>query len=77
MADEGRWRIAVDHNACIGSGMCVGTVPDLFRLVNGKSEPVQAEIEPDEKVLAAADSCPMEAIRVIEVASGDVLAPLE
>jgi ferredoxin len=67
----------VDHDACIGSGVCAGTVPNFFRLVNDKSEPIEAEIEPDEEVLDAANSCPMEAIRVIEVASGAVLAPLE
>jgi ferredoxin len=67
----------VDHEACVGSGVCAGIAPNLFRLVNDKSEPVQADIEPDEEVLAAADSCPMDAIRVIEVATGDLLAPLE
>jgi ferredoxin len=73
MTDE-RWQISVD-NTCIGSAVCVGTVPNRFVLNGAKSEPIEAEIDPDEDVIGAADSCPMEAIRVVEIASGRVLAP--
>jgi ferredoxin len=74
---DDRWRISVDHGACIGSAVCAGTLPNRFKIVNDKAEPVDAEIEPDEDVLDAAESCPMEAIRVTEVATGRVLAPEE
>ena len=73
---EGRWRISVD-DTCIGSAVCAGTLPKRFRLVNDKSEPVEPEIDADDEVLATAESCPMEAIRVVEVGSGKVLAPEE
>ena len=77
MTDSGRWRITVDQRSCIGSGVCVGDLPHRFRIIDDKSQPIDAEIEADEEVLGAADSCPREAIRVVEVASGEVLAPIE
>jgi ferredoxin len=70
-----RWRITVDKHTCIGSAVCVGTVPSRFRLVNDKSEPVDDVIEPDDEVIGAAESCPMEAILVADADTGEVLAP--
>ena len=70
-----RWRISVDSGTCIGSAVCVGTAPDRFVLNGATSAPVDDEIDPDEAVIDAAESCPMEAIRVVEIASGKVLAP--
>jgi ferredoxin len=70
-----RWRISVDRGTCIGSAVCVGTLPDRFRLVDDKSVPVDDEIDPDDDVLGAAESCPMEAIMVTDAATGEVLAP--
>jgi ferredoxin len=74
MTDE-RWRITVDRGTCIGSAVCVGTVPNRFVLNGAAAQPIEDEIDPDEAVIDAAQSCPMEAIRVVEVASGKVLAP--
>jgi ferredoxin len=76
MTDE-RWRITVDRGTCIGSAVCVGTAPARFALNGGTSEPIDAEIDPDEAAIDAAESCPMEAIRVVEIGSGKVLAPEE
>jgi ferredoxin len=70
-----RWRITVDHDTCIGSAVCAGTLPNRFKIVNDKSEPVDSEIEPDDNVIAAAESCPMEAILVVDTSTGAVLAP--
>ncbi|WP_067025055.1 ferredoxin [Streptomyces dysideae] len=77
MSAESRWRISVDRGACIGSGVCMGDRPDRFMLRNGQSEPIDAEINADDEVLAVADSCPREAIRIVEVSSGNVLAPVD
>jgi ferredoxin len=69
------WRVTVDHT-CVGSGMCTGTAPRHFRLGRDeRSQPVEAEIEPDEDVIDAALSCPMEAIVVTDTATGEVLVP--
>jgi ferredoxin len=77
MTGGGRWRITVDHDSCVGSGVCVGDLPKRFRIIDDKSHPIAAEIAADEEVLAAADSCPREAIRVVELGTGEVLAPIE
>jgi len=57
MATDGQWRVSVSSD-CIGSGVCAGTAPKHFRLVGGYSEPIAVEVEPDEAVLGAAESCP-------------------
>lgn len=75
MADA-RWRISVG-DACIGSAVCAGTLPSRFKIVNDRSVPVDAEIDADDEVLATAESCPMEAIRVVEVGTDRVLVPEE
>jgi ferredoxin len=72
---EGRWRIDVDHGTCIGSAVCAGTLPNRFKIVDDRSVPVDAEIDPDDEVVGAAESCPMEAITVTEIDTGKVLAP--
>jgi ferredoxin len=72
---DARWRISVDRDTCIGSAVCVGTMPGRFRLVDDKSQPVTDEIDADDDVIAVAESCPMEAITVTNAATGEVLAP--
>jgi ferredoxin len=66
------WRITVDHT-CIGSGSCAGIAPDRFELddVEGRAHPVNPDVAPDdEAVLDAMASCPMEAISVVDLATG-------
>ncbi|MFE9746087.1 ferredoxin [Saccharothrix saharensis] len=70
----GEWTIAVDRGACMGTGMCTSIAPDHFRLDGGTATPVKADVDPDEAVIDAAESCPMEAI-LVRSADGSVLAP--
>jgi ferredoxin len=72
---DAQWRISVDKDTCIGSAVCAGTLPGRFRIVNDKAVPVDEVITPDDDVLDAAESCPMEAILVQDAATGAVLAP--
>ncbi|MFF4172355.1 ferredoxin [Streptomyces sp. NPDC001744] len=58
------WTTEVDREACMGSGMCAGLAPDLYRLEGAAAEPVRREIPEDERALDAADSCPALAITV-------------
>jgi ferredoxin len=51
--------------------MCLGIAPWHFRLdAEDRSHPVNAEMEPDDAVLDAATSCPMEAIRITDLDIG-------
>lgn len=66
------WRITVDHT-CIGSGSCAGIAPERFALdeFEGRAHPVRVDVDPDdEAVLDAMASCPMEAINVVDLETG-------
>ncbi|WP_239396340.1 ferredoxin [Frankia sp. CiP3] len=58
-------RVEVDRGVCIGSGICVGSAPAFFRLDGGRAR-VRDDAPPDQTVLDVADSCPVEAISVLE-----------
>lgn len=68
------WRVTVDAEKCIGSAVCVGVASERFRLVDGRSGPVNEDIEPDESVRDAAEMCPMEAI-LVRFEDGSTVAP--
>ncbi|MEU7565840.1 ferredoxin [Streptomyces fradiae] len=72
----GAWRIEVDRLGCAGTGLCLGTAHGRMRLDGGRARPVDEVIDPDEAVLDAAETCPMEAITVRDAETGQVLAPL-
>ncbi|MDH2393154.1 ferredoxin [Streptomyces sp. HNM0663] len=73
-----RWHVEVDRGVCIGSGMCVGHAPDGFRLDAARqSHPRSAETDADEEILAAAESCPVEAIAITLRESGEPVFPPE
>lgn len=67
-----RWKVEVDRGVCIGSGMCVGVAPGRFKLGRDqRSQAVESEIDADEAVRAAAGSCPVEAILLVDAATGE------
>jgi ferredoxin len=68
------WRIEIDRTACVGSGMCTAIAPGRFVLVGDRAQAVDTAVEPDDAVLDAAESCPMEAI-VVRGENEEVLAP--
>ncbi|GGW30430.1 ferredoxin [Streptomyces xantholiticus] len=73
-----RWRIEVDRSLCIGSGMCVGHAPDGFDLDSARqSHPRTATAGACEKLLAAAENCPVEAIALTLADSGEAVFPPE
>ncbi|CCH16978.1 ferredoxin [Micromonospora lupini] len=71
------WRIGVDERRCIGTSICAGTAPEHFRLVDGVSTPLADVVAPSEVILAAADSCPVEAITVRDTTDDRLIAPQE
>jgi ferredoxin len=69
------WRVRVD-GGCIGSGSCAGVAPAHFALGDdNRSHPLASEVAPDEAVLDAAASCPVEAIRIVDAESGEIVEP--
>lgn len=59
-----QWKLTVDSARCIGSGMCTGTAPEHFELIDGVSTPVDEQVGPDESIIDAAELCPVQAITV-------------
>lgn len=74
MSDE-RWRISVDRDVCQGTGMCTSMAAKHFQLVGGHSSPIEEEVDADDDVVDAAESCPVEAILVTAAGDGRVIAP--
>ncbi|WP_306320845.1 MULTISPECIES: ferredoxin [unclassified Streptomyces] len=73
-----RWHVEVDRSVCIGSAMCVNTAPDEFRLDSARqSHPTEAEADANERILAAAEGCPVEAITLTLAATDEVVFPPE
>ncbi|WP_406329537.1 ferredoxin [Streptomyces sp. NBC_00203] len=73
-----RWQVEVDRSVCIGSAQCVHQAPDAFRLDPGmQSHPVDPETDANEKILGAAEGCPVEAIMITLLGSGEPVFPPE
>ena len=65
-------QITVDRALCIGSGDCVDTAPDVFRLdEQDKAVVIDPQGAPLDDVLEAAGNCPVTAIFVVGE-SGDL-----
>jgi ferredoxin len=61
------YRVTVDRSLCSGFGSCIDASPELFSLDDSGIATVAVTETADARVLDAADSCPMGAIRVEEV----------
>lgn len=73
-----RWHIEVDRSVCVGSGMCLNHAPGRFRLDAARqSHPTAPDTAAGTDVMAAAEGCPVEAIRLTLLTSGEVVFPPE
>ena len=61
------YRIVIDGSLCSGFGDCADLAPDVFELDSHGKVNLRVGTSNDERVLEAADACPMGAIRVEEV----------
>jgi ferredoxin len=69
-------RVWVDHQTCVGNAMCETIAPKTFRLNdNRQSEAVDPDAESAEKILEAAENCPVSAIFVEDAETGERLFP--
>ena len=69
-------RIRVDHNACVGNAMCETFAPNVFRLNDDRqSEAIDPAGDSEEKILEAAENCPVSAITVEDAETGEQLFP--
>jgi ferredoxin len=69
-------RVWVDHQACVGNAMCETIAAHTFRLNdNRQSEAVDPAGDSVEKILEAAENCPVSAIFVEDAETGERLFP--
>ena len=69
-------RRRVDHHVCVGNAMCETFAPHVFQLnANRQSEAVNPEGDTEEKILEAAENCPVSAIFVEDAETGERLFP--
>jgi ferredoxin len=69
-------RVRVDHNRCVGNAMCEALLPTVFRLdANRQSEAFNPQGDTEEKILEAAENCPVSAIFVEDAQTGARLFP--
>jgi len=69
-------KVTVNKTRCISSGDCVETAPAVFQLdADEKSDVVNPSGAPEATILAAARSCPVKAISVVNEETGEQLFP--
>ena len=71
-----RWRVRVDRDACIGAGACAAASKQFALDAGFQSSVVHEIIDPDAEVLSAARTCPVDAISITVVDSGESVYPL-
>jgi ferredoxin len=60
------YRIVIDHSACSGFGTCIDSAPGTFELGPDGIASAPAETGDGAAALAAARSCPMGAITILD-----------
>jgi ferredoxin len=69
-------KVRVDREVCVGNAMCESFAPHVFRLdENRQSEAVDPNGDTVEKILQAAENCPVSAIFVEDAETGEQLFP--
>jgi ferredoxin len=70
-------RVRVDHTVCVGNAMCTAIAPGVFTLNDDRqSQVVDPAGETEEKILEAAENCPVGAILVENADTGERLFPV-
>lgn len=78
MGDADKLKITVDRDTCIGDGLCCDDAPETFEMDDEQKAIVKNPVGDDrETILEAAGNCPVDAIRVEDTETGDVLYPEE
>ena len=70
-------RVRVDRTVCVGNAMCTTIAPGVFTLNDDRqSEAVNPGGDTEEKILEAAENCPVSAIMVEDAETGERLFPI-
>jgi ferredoxin len=73
----GKYLVKVLRDTCIGAGPCSAVAPTVFQLDQENKAVVLSQDELDELKLLAAQSCPVAAIIVTNVETGEQVWPIK
>jgi ferredoxin len=61
-------KAVVDHDACVGCGLCVDTCPEVFRLEEAVAQVIVDEVPPEAvaQCQEASEACPVDAIKLVD-----------
>ena len=68
------YKIVIDRSLCSGFGTCADMAPDVFEVAGDGIAAARVGESDDPAVLEAAAGCPMGAIAVYDLASGEQAA---
>ncbi len=59
-------KVKIDNDLCTACGLCVDSVPDIFKMGDDVAEVITADVPAnlEEDVQNATDDCPVEAILI-------------
>lgn len=73
-----KYRVEINRDICIGAASCVAIAGNSFKLDDkNKVLIVESEWDNDDLILAAAQSCPVFAIKIFDKESGKQIFPTE
>jgi len=71
-------RIEVDRDCCIGAGVCISEAFNTFGIDEGQLVYVKdPKGNDDESIVKAAEGCPVSAIRLYNLETGEKIFPKE
>ena len=68
------YKIVIDRSLCSGFGTCADMAPDVFQVAGDGIAEARVGTSDDPAVLDAAAQCPMGAIAVFDLATGEQAA---
>jgi ferredoxin len=71
-----RWKVTVDRQVCVRTGLCAATAPAEFELDDsGQGRAAADPLAASAAVRDVAESCPVEAITITDAATGEPVFP--
>ncbi|MER5183751.1 ferredoxin [Streptomyces sp. NPDC002896] len=71
-----RWKVTVDPRVCVRTGLCAASAPREFQLdERGQGRATAEPLPASEEILEVAESCPIEAISIVDADTGEGVFP--
>jgi ferredoxin len=70
-----RWKVTLDQDRCVSSGLCAAMAGQWFEITAQGTRTLHDELDHNDDVIDAAESCPVSAISVVNAADGTAVAP--